>query len=368
MSPEIEIMLIASVVATACVLPGVFLVLRGVSLMSDAISHSILLGIVVMFFLVGTIESPWLILGATLAGLLSVTITEIIIHTKRLKEDAAIGLVFPVFFSVGVILITKFAGDIHIDADAVLLGELAFAPFNRMHLFGLDVGPYALWVMGLILVLNVTLLVLFYKELKLATFDKGLASSLGFSPALIYYGLMAVTSLTSVGAFDAVGSILVVALMIAPPSAAFLITDRLSRMIGISIVIGILSALSGYSIAHATDTSIAGAMATMSGVFFLAALFFSPSRGLVHKLREAKKQKIVFSGQMLLVQLLDHEHEESDTHENTISNMIHHMGWTTKFSNGIARYTVQKGYVTREGRHLHLTPLGREIARTVMTE
>src|SRR5690606_39215724 len=125
------------------------------------------------------------------------------------------GLVFPVLFSIGVILISRYAGDVHLDVDAVLLGELAFAPFDRFILFDTDLGPRALWVMGAILALNIVAISLFYKELKLATFDAGLAAALGFAPGLIHYGLMSLVSVTAVGAFDAVGSILVVALMIA---------------------------------------------------------------------------------------------------------------------------------------------------------
>ncbi len=366
MTPQIEIVLIAMVVATACVLPGVFLVLRGVALMSDAISHAILLGIVVVFFITRTIESPLLIIGAALAGVLTVSITEMLINTQRLKEDAAIGLVFPVFFSLGVILITRYAGQVHIDSDAVLLGELAFAPFNRLVLFGHDVGPYSLWVMGIILICNAFLVWLFYKELKIATFDKGLAKALGFSPILIHYGLMSMTSITAVGAFDAVGSILVVALMITPPSAAYLLTERLDRMIGLSILIGLASAFGGYLVAHQWDTSIAGAMATMTGVIFLLALLFSPGRGLVSKLLHYRKQKYIFAGQMLLVQLLDHELQDNADQENTISNMIHHMGWSTYFAHQVTRQSVHRGYVSRFGNHLQLTSLGREVARAVM--
>ena len=128
MSPQFEIILIACTVSVACVLPGVFLILRGISLMSDAISHAVLLGIVLSFFIVKDLGSPLLIIGASLAGVLTVSLTELLIHSKRLKKDAAIGLVFPVFFSIGVILINLGARNIHLDTDAVLLGELALAP------------------------------------------------------------------------------------------------------------------------------------------------------------------------------------------------------------------------------------------------
>ncbi len=362
MTPQIEIMIIACIVSTACVLPGVFLILRKVALMSDAISHSILMGIVIMFFIVNDLHSPFLMVGAVATGIATVAITEWIIHSKRLKEDAAIGLVFPVFFSIGVILISRYAGSIHLDQDAVLLGELAFAPFNRFMMFGRDWGPLAMWTMGGILVANASLITLFYKELKLSTFDKALAATLGFSPGLIYYGLMTMVSITAVGAFDAVGSILVVALMITPPATAYLMTHRLSRMIGLSIFFGIMSSLAGYGLSNLLNASIAGSIATMTGIFFLGALFFSPKDGIVTTYFRTQRQKIEFAVKMLVVQLLAHE-DRTDSFELTVSHMIHHMDWPSRFASKIARAAVFKGYVLRHQDRLTLTPLGREIAK-----
>ncbi|MGB1374824.1 MAG: metal ABC transporter permease, partial [Rhodothermales bacterium] len=219
MSASIEIQIIAVLVAVACALPGVFLVLRQLAMMSDAISHAILPGIVIAFLLTEDLSSPLLILGAAAAGVATVALVELLRKTGLLKEDAAIGIVFPALFSVGVILIARFAGDVHLDVDAVLLGELAFAPFDRVVLGSIDV-PKATLVMASILMLNVVFIGLFFKELKLATFDSALAATLGFTPVLLHYVLMGLVSTTAVGAFDAVGSILVVALMVAPPAAA----------------------------------------------------------------------------------------------------------------------------------------------------
>ena len=140
MSASFEIQLIAVVVAVTCAIPGVFLVLQRMSMMSDAISHAILPGIVVAFLLTGDLGSPWMILGAATAGVLTVALVEILRKTGLLKEDAAIGIVFPALFSVGVVLIAQYAGDVHLDIDAVLLGELAFAPFDRITINGMDLG------------------------------------------------------------------------------------------------------------------------------------------------------------------------------------------------------------------------------------
>ena len=220
---QLEIQLVAVVVAVACAIPGVFLVLRRMALMSDAISHTILLGIVLAFFVVEDLASPILVAGAALTGLVTVLLVELLKRTNLVREDAAIGLVFPVLFSGGVVLISRFAEDVHLDTDAVLLGELAFAPFDRLVVGGYDLGPKALFVLGAILLLNALCIAIFYKELKLTTFDAALAAALGFSPGLVHYLFMTLVSVTAVGAFDAVGSILVVALMIAPPAAADLL-------------------------------------------------------------------------------------------------------------------------------------------------
>lgn len=274
---HIELIGIAILTAITCALPGVFLVLRGVAMMSDAISHAILLGIAVMFLIVKQLDSPLLIFGAAAAGILTVVCTEMIIKSKRLKQDAAIGLIFPFFFSVGVILISQYARNVHLDIDMVLLGELAFAPFNRMIIAGMDCGPYALWVVGATFLINGAFIGLFYKELVLTTFDATLATMSGFSPAILYYGLMVITSITAVATFDIVGSIMVVALMITTPATAYLVAKKVDYMILLSLVFASLSAVFGYFFASWADVSIAGSIACMTGIFFVLALLMKQS-------------------------------------------------------------------------------------------
>jgi len=272
---HIELIGIAILTAITCALPGVFLVLRGVAMMSDAISHAILLGIAIMFLIVKQLDSPLLIFGAAAAGILTVVCTEMIIKSKRLKQDAAIGLIFPFFFSVGVILISQYARNVHLDIDMVLLGELAFAPFNRMIIAGMDCGPYALWVVGATFLINGAFIGLFYKELVLTTFDATLATMSGFSPAILYYGLMTITSITAVATFDIVGSIMVVALMITTPATAYLVAKKVDYMIVLSLVFASLSAFFGYFFACCADVSIAGSIACMTGVLFMGGLFWN---------------------------------------------------------------------------------------------
>ncbi len=361
---DVEIQLLAVVVAVSCALPGVFLVLRRMALMSDAISHSILLGIVLAFFVVEDITHPLLVVAAAATGVLTVGLVELLHRTRKVKEDAAIALVFPALFSIAVILISRYAGSVHLDLDAVLLGEIAFAPFRRLEVGGMDLGPRGLWLMGAILILNVLTILLFYKELKLCTFDAGLAAALGFSPVLVHYAFMTLVSGTAVGAFDSVGSILVVALMIAPPAAAYLLTDRLPHLLLLSGGIGAASAVVGFWLARGLDASIAGSMATMTGVTFLLALLFAPDRGVVAGVRRRARQRVEFAGEMLMIHVLNHEGGVRARVENREDHLQEHLRWSPDFARRVVRHAEREGLIIRtQGGELHLTPLGREFAR-----
>ena len=362
-TPQLEIQAIAAVVAAACALPGVFLVLRRMALLSDAISHAILLGIVLAFFVVEDLTSPLLVLGAAVTGLVTVGLVELLKRTELVREDAAIGLVFPVLFSAGVILISRFADNVHLDTDAVLLGELAFAPFDRLVVGGYDLGPKALFVMGAILLLNALCIAVFYKELKLATFDAGLAVALGLSPGLVHYGLMTLVSITAVGAFDAVGSILVIALMIAPPATAYLLTDRLATMLGLSALTGVVAAISGYWLAHLLDASIAGSMATMTGVLFGLAFLLAPDRGLIAVARRRARQRWQFAQAMLAIHLMNHEGRPEAAAGNRGEHPADHLRWERSFAEKVVRQAERRELLLQRDGALALTERGRELAR-----
>jgi manganese/zinc/iron transport system permease protein len=368
MNVALEIQLVAVVVAVACSLSGVFLVLRRMALMSDAISHTVLLGIVLVFFLTHDLASPLLIVGAALMGVATVALVELLRRTRLVREDAAIGLVFTALFSVAVILISRHAGDVHLDTDAVLLGEIAFAPFRRLRLGGVDLGTRTLWVMGSVLLLNVAFLALFYKELKLSTFDPGLAAALGFSPVLLHYAFMTLVSITAVGAFDAVGSILVVALMIAPPATAYLLTERLRWMLLLSAATAAAAALLGFWAAWLADASIAGSMATAAGLLFGLALLFAPGRGIVPVLRRRSRQQWEFAGVMLAIHLLNHEGTAAAEEESREEHLGEHLRWEPAFARRVVREAESAELLRRDGGRLFLTERGREVAaRTMMT-
>lgn len=359
--PQLEIQLIAAIVSVACAIPGVFLVLRKMGLISDAISHSILLGIVLGFFITQDLNSPILILLACLVGVLTVVMVELIQKTKLVKEDTAIGLVFPALFSIGIILISLKANDIHLDVDSVLLGELAFAPFDRLFINGKDFGPKALWIMGSILIFTLTLLLLFYKELKLSTFDAGLSAALGFSPVLIHYSLMTVSSVTVVGAFDSVGAILVVALMIVPAATAYLLTHKLKSMLMLSVFFGLFSSIGGYWVANLLDASIAGSMATMLGVIFFTVYLFAPKKGLLANLFKEKRQK----SEVQLLAFLLHLHslnEDNDLEERCVNHLYMHFRWTKSEADNILSLAKENSLVHLDGDCIYLTEKGNDFS------
>ncbi|WP_026890031.1 metal ABC transporter permease [Lacrimispora aerotolerans] len=362
MSPQFEIQLIAVIVAVACSLPGVFLVLRKMSMMSDSITHTILLGIVLAFFLTHDLSSPLLIAGAAFMGLATVWLTETLNRTKLLSEDASIGIVFPLLFSIAIILITRYAGSVHLDTDSVLLGELAFAPFNRMILFGYDIGAKAIYSTLTLLLINLICIIVFFKELKVVTFDPILSAVLGISPTLIHYGLMLLVSMTTVGAFEAVGSVLVVAFMIGPPATAYLLTDDLKHMLMLSTGIGAVNGISGFYLASWLDVSISGSMAVMTGFVFFLVFITAPKKGFISSIRRHKRQKLDFSMKTLLFHLYQHEGSEAESQEAGLHTLSAHFRWDEAFTNKTVKYLLKEGNVSIENEVIKLTTKGRELS------
>ncbi|MEK8023698.1 MAG: metal ABC transporter permease [Candidatus Hydrogenedentota bacterium] len=321
MSPEVVIMLVGSFVATGCAMVGCFLVLRKMALLGDAISHAVLPGIVLAFLFTNSRAALPMVVGAGCLGVLTVFLVSVLNNTRRLREDAAIGVVFPALFSIGVILISRYAAQVDLDLDCVLYGEIAYTPWDTLTLWNHDLGPRALWVTGTTMLLIAFVVALLYKELKITSFDPELAASLGFSPVLMHYVLMTSVSVVVVSSFEAVGAILVVAMLIVPPATAYLFTTRLSAMLLLSIGIGIFSAVAGYEVAHNWNCSIAGAMAAVAGFCFLLALLFSP-QGLVARALRHRRLALRLAGQLLML------HLKEDAAPQPAYDLAHRFGWS----------------------------------------
>ncbi len=272
MSAGLTIQLIAILISVTCSLLGVFLVLRSMSMLTDAISHTVLLGIVLSFFITHKLDSPLLIVGATLTGLLTVYLVEVLSDSKLVKEDAAIGIVLSILFSIAVILISKYTANIHLDIDTVLLGEIAFAPFHTTEIFGFKIATGL--VNGFaILIVNLLFITIFFKEIKISIFDKALALTLGLLPEVFHYLLMTLVSVTSVISFDIVGATLMISFMVGPATTAYMISKNLKTMLVYSSLIGVISSIIGYHLAVFLDVSISGSIAVVIGVIFFIVLF-----------------------------------------------------------------------------------------------
>jgi manganese/zinc/iron transport system permease protein len=441
--PRTTAIIVGALVAASGGLLGVYLKLRHMSLTTDAISHTILLGIVVAFIVMSSVlglapdlSSPGLILGAALAGVGTVVLTELIQRSGLIKGDTALGLVFPLLFAIAVLLVSRFTSNIHLDNDAVIVGEIgvAWANTNTHCYAGCDevtitqdnpaarigrvctncttgginprspeavfseqcsnCGTYSaaeawaqrltdtqpslvLWprsitVMSVITLINLAFILIFYKELKLSSFDATLARSLGFKPGWLHYALMILVSITAVGAFDAVGAVLVVAFFIIPPATAYLLTHRLGWMLVLSPAFGALSALVGYDLARANllgilpisslisgltwNTSISASIVIAQFIFFLLAWALSPRQGFIAGFVRRHQQSKQFEDQVVMGHILHHQKTEVASQELAQTTLHEHFRWTP----------AHMAQVLRRLRRLHLIELVND--RVVLTE
>lgn len=263
---ELFVLIIIVLTAVGCSLVGNFLVLRKLSLMGDAISHAVLPGIVVAFLFVGHLDSPLFFLMAVFFAVLMAFFIQWITDRVSISRESVIGIVFTALFALGVLMLVQFADNVHLDQDAVLFGSVEFSALNRFEVFGVDIGPRSLWMMGTVFLVNLVLILIFYKEFKLTTFDPGLARSLGFSVKKMHYLLMIMTAITVVAAFEAVGAILVVALLVVPAATAYLLSQRLVVMMFLSAFFAAVAAVAGFWFALYFDVSTAGSVAMMAGL------------------------------------------------------------------------------------------------------
>jgi manganese/zinc/iron transport system permease protein len=269
MMGDIWILATASLVAVSCSMVGVFLVLRRMSLLGDAISHSVLLGIVLAYLAVGSRSVVAMMIGATVIGLLTAWLSNTLHRVSKLQTDASIGIIFTWFFAVGVILISVYAGQVDLDQECVLYGEIAFVPFDTVVWGESDIGPRAFWLILGVFLLNLLMVLIGFERFKLVAFHPALAVSLGVNVVFWHYLLMTMVSLTTVASFDAVGAILVVALLVIPASAAYLLAKSLKGMLWLAAGYAQLSVLSGYAVAVWLDSSIAASIAVMAGLLLM---------------------------------------------------------------------------------------------------
>ena len=283
------IIVIGALVAVSCSLVGTFLVLRRMAMLGDAISHSVLPGIAIAFLLTSSRNSWIMLVGAAVLGVVTAFMVQTLSSRGRVRNDAAIGVTFTALFALGVILISRFASKVDLDTDCVLYGVLELTPLNTLEFAGREWGPQAFWQMLFVCLLTIGFVVTFYKELKLTSFDPPLATALGINALVMHYALMAMVSVVTVGSFEPVGAILVVAMIVVPPATAYLWTHDLKKMLWISCLIGVFCSATGYFLGLYWDASVAGTMTMVAGALFVVAFLFSPTAGLVTKRRAQRR-------------------------------------------------------------------------------
>ncbi len=282
------ILLTGALVASCCGVLGVFLVLRKMAMIGDAISHSVMPGIVIAFLLSGSRDSLLMMFAALAFGLLTTFLIQMF-QQSGIQADASIGVVFTALFAIGVVLVSLYARQVHLDQDAILYGEIAYVHWNIWEIGGMNMGPKAVWLLGFTLLVILTVIGLFYKQFKLCAFDPALAAAIGIPVAGFHYLLMGLVSMATVSSFESVGAILVVGMLIIPASTAYLLTDRLGIMIVLSIAVGVASTFIGYIAAVLLDASIAGCMVCAASLLFVVSFLFSPSHGIVIKKLRLRK-------------------------------------------------------------------------------
>ncbi|MGM0440546.1 MAG: metal ABC transporter permease [Chlamydiota bacterium] len=287
--PDTWIIIIAVLAALSCALLGPFLVLRKIAMLGDAISHSVLLGIVLAYLLTGTFSPIGMLIGAIVIGVVTTFITQLLQSKGSLQSDAAIGVTFTFLFALGLILIALFARKVHIEPECVLYGEITFSPWNTIVVGGIDLGPRAVWSLGFTTVINGLLVWIGFKPLKVTSFDPVLATSLGINVTLWHYILMTFVSITTVAAFEAVGVILVIAMFVIPASSAYLVAKSLGQMIGLSLWYAVLSSAGGYYLAFYFDGAIAAAMVMVSGAILIFHLLFIGKYSVLQRLIAKKR-------------------------------------------------------------------------------
>jgi manganese/zinc/iron transport system permease protein len=273
--------------AAACALLGNYLVLRRMSMMGDAISHAVLPGLAIAFLVTGSRASLPMLMGAILIGVVTTFLIQGIDRLSGLDRGASMGVVFTTLFAIGLILIRQAADHVDLDPSCVLYGAIELTPLDTVLFFGYDV-PQAAVTSGIMLIVNLIFVVTFFKELRITAFDPALATTMGINANLMHYVLMTLVAATTIAAFESVGSILVIAMLIVPGAAAHLITDRLERMLAISVLFAVLSAVLGHVGAITVprwfgfqDTSTAGMMALTTGLLFFLVFLFAPRYGVI---------------------------------------------------------------------------------------
>ncbi|MCI0684184.1 MAG: metal ABC transporter permease [Gemmataceae bacterium] len=360
---------VGSLGATACALLGCFLILKRLSMLGDAISHGVLPGIALAVLVSGQVGGVAMIIGAMLFGVLTVVLTEWLSTAGNVSEDASLGVVFTSLFAAGVVIIAVFLPRAHIDTDCVLYGNFTNVPLDTFTWSDSATGiwseiPRAAPPMLASLALTVGFIALFWKELKLAAFDAALASAMGFSAALLHYLFVALVAACSVTTFEAMGSILVLAMLVVPPATAHLLTDRLWAMLVWAAGLAVSSATFGYALASqwVFNTNVAGMIATVAGTQFALAVVLAPRHGILVRFLRQWRLALRIAGEEILGSL--YRHEEAGRVGAAVSLHEHRLSpWIVALAFARLR---RRGWIERLNGGWRLTAAGKHEALSVV--
>ena len=358
----IESLYILIITSLACAVLGVFLVLRRLSMVSDAISHSVLLGIVIGYFVTKDIGSVLLIIGASLFGVLTTVCIELLIKSKRVTEDASVGIIFPLFFSIAVILITRYARNVHLDTEVVLIGEIILAPLQRINFLGVSL-PKALVQMSFVLLINTVFIAVFFRKLKISSFDPVYAGVAGIAGTGLYYVFMALVSFTAVSAFESVGAILAISFFISPAASAYLISKDLKITVLLAAVYAVVNSCIGYFLAVKFNVSMSGMCALVSGLTFMITIAVYPG-GIITKMIIYIKNRNRFSRELLILHIDNHTGKKNALGELGYSTIREHIAWSDRKLKCVLDKLIKKGYVYRakERGVYSLTETGKKLS------
>jgi ABC-type Mn2+/Zn2+ transport systems, permease components len=361
------IVVVGVLCAMACALPGNFLVLRKMSMMGDAISHAVLPGLAAAFFLSDSRASFPMFAGAVIAGVLTALFTEWIRGHGKVDEGASMGVVFTTLFAIGLVMIVQAADHVDLDPGCVLYGAIELTPLDTVRVGAWEIPRVAV-TLFCVLAVNAAFVIAFYKELEVSSFDSALATSMGINATAMHYALMTLVAVTAVAAFEAVGNILVVAVMIVPAAAASMLTDRLPIMIVWSLAIAVLGAVAGHLGAVGVpaafgcgSVSTAGSIAVALGVLFGLAVLFGPRHGLLSRATHQLRLSWRIASEDVLAMLYRIEERTVDSDMLAEAMRLPRLrGWL------LLRGLVHSGLVTRKGADVELTEKGRMMGRDLV--
>lgn len=366
--------------ASACALLGNFLVLRRLSLMGDTISHSVLPGIVIAFLITGSRSSWPMFFGAALAGVFTSILVEVVRRLGRLETGAAMGVVFSVLFASGVLLLEQAAArTVDLDPDCLLHGQLEHIFWFPPDTWSAFLSPGTLKFLPrevvtsfFVFVTSIFFTVIFFKELKLSSFDEGLAKALGFYPERLHLILMVLVAAAVVASFEAVGSILVIGMLICPAATARLLTDRLSVQIWLSLLVTLLCTLLGYYagafgpqlFGAESSVNAAGSIVVITGIVLIVVVFLSPNYGILIRATRQLRLRIKITLEDVLGAL--YRAQEWDIEARKALELLYKAS-SAPLLVSVATYRARrKGLIQkRDGSYL-LTTKGQEVARSLV--